>query len=276
MLFVNKASIGQMTVEEDAALPESVSNNAVCEGFIGVSPYLFSFGGIDSALSPNGIHLRSFRVNFETGVTESIGYLPDDMGKIAAGIGDIIYIAGGYYDLSNFSELSSAKLHRYDIINNTYLPNVPNIPFATDDHVQVVWRDSLIYLVTGWSNTTNVPYKQIYNPSDNNWTRANNLPVDARYRSFGASGSIVEDTIYYFGGASSSAGFNIQNYLRKGIINPDNPSEVNWSISIPDENIDGYIMACTNVGNEIHWIGGRTETYNLMALHIMEVAVFHL
>ena len=35
MLFVNKASIGQLTVEEVAALPESVSNNAVCERFIG-------------------------------------------------------------------------------------------------------------------------------------------------------------------------------------------------------------------------------------------------
>jgi hypothetical protein len=263
--FIHTNLNAQLSIEEIASLPEAVSNNAVCEGFIGGVPYLFSFGGIDSTKSPSGIHLRSFRVNLETGISEDIPNLPDDMGKIAAGasrIGNIIYIAGGYYVFNNFSELSSAKLHRYNIIDNTYLSDAPDIPFATDDHVQVVWRDSLIYLITGWSNTTNVPYVQIYNPTSNDWTRANNLPVDARYRSFGASGSIVGDTIYYFGGATSNAGFNIQNHLRKGIINPNNPAEVDWSISVPDPNVDGYRMACANVGNEIHWIGGSTETYN--------------
>ena len=258
-------SNAQLSIEEIGFLPEPISNNAVVEGYLNGVPYLFTFGGIDQTKSPSGIHLRSYRVNLETGDAEAIPDLPDNMGKIAAGasrIGNIIYIAGGYYVFDNFSELSSDKMHRYDIENNVYLEDAPPIPFATDDHVQVVWRDSLIYLITGWSNTTNVPYVQIYDPSTNGWTRANNLPVDNRYRSFGASGAIVNDTIYYFGGASSTSGFNIQNHLRKGVINPDNPAEVSWSISTPDPAINGYRMACTTVGEEIHWLGGSTITYN--------------
>jgi hypothetical protein len=142
------------------------------------------------------------------------------------------------------------------------MTDATNLPVATDDHVQAVWRDSLIYVITGWSNTTNIPNVQVYNTSTNNWTAGTSTPNNNNYKSFGASGTIVGDTIYYFGGASSGFGFGIQSQLRKGYINPNNPTDITWEFQILDTQINGYRMACTTVGNQIHWIGGSNETYN--------------
>ena len=93
-------SFGQLTVEQFAKLPEAVSNNAVCEGFIDDSAYLFSFGGIDTTKIYSGIHNRSYKINLASGASERISDLPDDRGKIASGVSRIdnmIYIMGGYY-----------------------------------------------------------------------------------------------------------------------------------------------------------------------------------
>ncbi len=258
-------SHAQFAVSEIGTLPDRVSNNAVCEGFIDGVPYLFSFAGIDSTKIYSGIHLKSYRYNIETGESERIADLPDNLGKIgvsASRIGNIIYIAGGYNVFANNSENTTNKMHRYDIENNEYLDDAANIPVPTDDHVQSVWRDSLIYLITGWNNIANIPNVQIYNPSLDEWSVGTSVPNLNTYKSFGASGVIVGDKIYYFGGARSSGNFGIQNNLRIGEINPDQPTEIKWSITIPDFMVNGYRMAATSVGNELHWIGGSNNTYN--------------
>ena len=79
-------------------LPEPVSNNAVCEGFVNDTAYVYSFAGIDFSKKYSGIHLRAFRFNTITGKSERIADLPDTLGKVAAAasrIGNIIYITGG-------------------------------------------------------------------------------------------------------------------------------------------------------------------------------------
>lgn len=256
---------GQVSVTEVGKLPVSVSNNAVCEGFIDQQPYLFSFGGIDSTKKNTGIHLKSYRYNIATGKSQRIADLPDTLGKIAAGasqIDNIIYIVGGYHVFSDRSELSSNKVHRYDVANNTYLSDGPNLPTATDDHVQAVWRGKLLYVVTGWSDVSNIALVQVYNPSTNTWAAGTPVPNSDDFKSFGASGSIIGDTIYYFGGASSASGFRIQKTLRKGVINPDQPTEITWTLSTPSTDIKGYRMAATTVGNTLHWLGGSGKTYN--------------
>ena len=264
LLFVNLL-MAQLTVLEVGSLPERVSNNALCEGHVNTVPYLFSFGGIDSTKKFSGIHLRSFRYNLQTGESSRIPDLPDTRGKIAAAasrVGKIIYIMGGYHVFSDGSEQSSNKVHRYDTANNMFLSDGSAIPKAIDDHVQVVWRDSLIYLITGWSNTGNIPNVQIYNPSSDSWSIGTSVPNNHNYKSFGASGVILKDTIYYFGGAKSTGGFNIQNQLRKGVINPNDPTQIEWSISTPEPITNGYRMASATVGNEVHWLGGSQQTYN--------------
>ena len=255
----------QLTITEIGTLPEPVSNNAVCEGFIDGVPYLFSFAGIDTTKIFSGTHLKSFRMNLETGESERIDDLPGDQGLLATGasrIGNIIYIVGGYTVNANGSEVTSRKVRRYDIENNEFLSDAADLIVPTDDHVQAVWRDSLLYVVTGWSNSANIRFTQVYDPISDNWTNGTLLPNDNNYTSFGASGAIVDDKIYYFGGARSTGNFPIQNYLRVGEINPDDPSEVTWTISQPDADINGYRMAATMMDDQVHWIGGSNNTYN--------------
>jgi len=259
------SSSAQFSVTEVGTLPERVSNNAVCEGFIDGEPYLFSFAGIDSTKLYSGIHLKSYKYNITTGESERIADLPDDLGKIgvaASRIGNIIYIAGGYNVFADDTENTTNKMHRYDIVNDQYLDDAADIPVPTDDHVQVVWRDSLIFLITGWNNVGNIPNVQIYDPTSDTWSEGTPVPNINTYTSFGASGSIIDDKIYYFGGARSSGNFGPQNNLRIGIINPEQPSQIDWSIMIPDSQIRGYRTAATSVGDELHWIGGSNNTYN--------------
>jgi hypothetical protein len=253
-----------LQVTQVGTLPEAVSNNAVVEGFINEIPYLFSFGGIDGTKEYAGIHLRSYRYNIQTNTADQIPDLPDTLGKIASAasrIGNMIYISGGYHVHNNGSEITSGKMHRYDIVNNVFLEDAPDIPIPTDDHVQAVWNNQLIYLITGWSQTANIPNVQIYDPTQNIWLSGTPVPGN-NYRSFGASGTIAGNTIYYFGGATSNSGFGIQNQVRIGTIDPDDPTQITWDMITPDATINGYRMAATTVHNELHWVGGSTNTYN--------------
>ena len=257
--------MAQINVEQVGVLPEPVANNAVCEGFVDGKPFLFSFGGIDSTKQFDGIHLRSFRYDIQTGEAIQIADLPDSMGKIASAasrIGNVIYISGGYHVFANGAEVSSNKMHRYDIENNVFLPDGTDIPVPIDDHVQAVWRDSLIFMATGWSNTGNVPNVQIYNPNTDEWLVGNAMPNFAPYMSFGASGTILNDTLYFFGGASSEFGFSPQSRLRLGAINPDNPTDITWSIVTPSEPTTGYRTGATIHNDKLYWIGGSFNTYN--------------
>jgi hypothetical protein len=250
-------------------LPESITNNAVSEGFIDKMPYAFTFGGLDSTKLYSGIHLRSYRYDITDNTWQQIADLPDTLGKIASAasrIKNTIYILGGYHVFEDHTERSSNKVHRYDILKNKFLEDGASIPVPIDDHVQAVWRDSLIYVITGWSDKENVPNVQIYNPEANSWTIGTPVPDNHNYKSFGASGTIIGDTIFYFGGASMGKHYPIQNILRKGIINVNNPTQIEWSFQVLDSIMVGYRMAATRTNNIPHWLGGSTTTYNYDAV----------
>ncbi len=244
-------------------MPERVSNNAVCEGFINGTAYVYSFAGIDSTKLYSGIHLRSYRLNTSTNQWQSLPNLPDTMGKIACAahrIKDTIYITGGYHVFANTNEVSSNRMHRFNVSTNQFMSNGLNIPVATDDHVQCVYKDSLLFLVTGWSNSGNIPNVQIYNPKLNTWQVGTPIPNNNTYKSFGASGTIIGDTLYYLGGATSGAGFGAQQVLRKGYINPANPTQITWSFTSPA--IKAYRSTCVQSNGQAYWLGGAEVTYN--------------
>ncbi len=250
------------TVTELSPMIEPVANNAVAEGWANDTGYVYSFGGIDSTKLWSGIHLRSFRYNSVTDIWDTIPSLPDTLGKIAAGaswVDSIIYIIGGYHVYSNGNEASSDRVHRYDPRTNTYLSDGTPVPVPIDDHVQAVWNDSLIYVITGWSNTGNVGNVQIYDPANDQWVVGTPVPNNL-YKVFGASGTIIGNTIYYHGGALYGFNYPGQNSLRIGQINPSNPTQITWS-SINTGNIT-YRSACFNAFNIPHWFGGSGTTYN--------------
>ena len=248
------------------SMPERISNNAVTQGVDGSGNVnVYSFSGIDSTKLYSGINLKSYRYNVTAFMWDTIAPLPDGQGKIAAGASTVknkIYIVGGYHVNANGSEVSSAKVHVYDPITNAYLLDGADIPVAIDDHVQAVWRDSLIYVVTGWSNNNNVPDVQIYDPTNDNWLVGTATPNTTQYKMFGASGVIIGDTIYYNGGVTSGFSFNATSYLRMGVIDPIDPTSITWSQLQDNPGGNGYRMAAAKYNKRCFWIGGAGTAYN--------------
>ncbi len=266
-VFISSSMLfGQtLRLQEKAPMPMAISNNAVAAAKVGGVPYVYSFSGIDSTKIFSGISLKSFRYNTQTDVWDTIASLPDVQGKIAAGASTVknkIYIIGGYSVSANGTETSSDKVHIYNPQTNSYEPDGAPIPIPIDDHVQAVYKDSLIYVVTGWSNTNNRNTVQIYDPAKDVWQVGTALPNNDRYTSFGASGMILNDTIFYFGGASARAGFPIQNNLRYGSIDATDPTQIIWKDTIIAPSIVGYRMAAIVIERRLNWLGGSNQTYN--------------
>ncbi len=266
-IFLLKINAQTITWQELAPLPEKVTNNAVTAATVAGIPYVYSFAGIDSTKACGRPHLRAFRYNTAANEWESIEPLPDPLGgKIAAAASTVknkIYIIGGYHVANNCGETSSTKIHIFDPETNAYLPDGADLPKAIDDHVQAVWRDSLIYVITGWSNTANVTNVQIYNPLTNEWTAGTPVPNSSDWKVFGASGTIVGDTIYFAGGAGNWNGstFPPTSTFRKGIIDPADPTQIVWEADA-NPSARGYRMAVTSFQGKALWFGGSTVTYN--------------
>ena len=257
------AAISQ-TYTQLASLPEAVSNNAVSSAIIEGQTFIYSFSGIDTTKIYSGIHNKGFKYDLQGDTWTSIDPLPSGPTRIAAGantIGDIIYVIGGYHVNSFGFETSQSKVHRYDVQADTFLTDGASIPLAIDDHVQAVWRDSLLFVITGWSNNQNVRNVQIYDPAIDNWTSGTSVPNISGYRVFGASGAILGDTIYYLGGAEFGNNFPASKVFKKGAINPDNPTEIAWS-SFESDLAIGYRAASFISNGRVYWVGGSDITYN--------------
>ena len=256
-------------IEEVGNLPFKTSNNAIALAIEKGQPLIYSFGGIDTTLKYSGIHLKTGAVSLNTGESIQFADMPDTLGKVAAGASTVknkIYVIGGYHVYANGSELSSNKVHCFNATNGTWEADKTNIPVAIDDHVQAIWNDSLIYIITGWSDSKNVPNVQIFNPTANEWTVGTSVPNNNQYNAFGASGTIIGNTIYYLGGASMGNNFPSTFRLRIGEINPLKPKEIEWRDSLLSPQDKYYRAACANVSGFPTWFGGSTTTYNYNGL----------
>ena len=247
------------------SMPIAIANNAVSQGVSNDTAYVYTFGGIDSTKLYSGITRASMRYNTMSEQWTMIPSLPDTLGKIASAantINNIIYITGGYHVFPNSPfELSSDKIHRFDPEINDYLADGTPMPHAIDDHVQAVWNDSLLFIITGWSDTGNVPFVQVYNPGTDSWQEATSTPNNGNYKTFGASGVIIGNEIFYNGGAAGSS-FNSTNRLRHGVINPIDPTDITWDLLEDNPGDKGYRMASVSIDNKVFWIGGSGVTYN--------------
>ena len=247
----------QVTALSD--MPEAVSNNAVASN----GTYVYSFMGIDSTKQFSGIHLKGFRYDIANDTWDTIPSVPDNLTRIAGATSTVngkIYVIGGYHVYSNGSEVSSDKVFIYDPVSNTFTSGM-DIPVATDDHVQCVWQDSLIYVISGWNNTGNILDVQIYDPALDVWMAGSSLPGGNGYEAFGASGVIVDNTIYFSGGATDSWVFSLIPKLRTGVINPGDPTVINWSIA-DDSLASLYRSGAGVLGGQPIWLGGADKAYN--------------
>jgi hypothetical protein len=249
---------------QKADMPFANANNAVSQGEMAGNSYIFSFGGIDSTKIYSGVNKRAFRYDVTNDVWDEIDTLPAILPLVASSANTVknkIYIMGGYHVYSNGNETSSDEVIIYNPETNTYSPNGAPIPTSIDDQAQMVWRDSLIYVVSGWSNSGNVSDVQIYDPELDQWQVGTDVPTNNQYRAFGSSGYIIGDTIFYHGGASTGFNFPATKYLRKGVINSSDPTQITWSLE-EDAPTANYRSACVAHGNNVFWIGGSSISYN--------------
>ncbi len=267
--FYNLNSQVEFTVSTLPAMPEPVANNAVVSAYCGDTLCVYSFCGIDETKEPSGIHLKAWRYNTVTEEWSQLPDVPDDSerGKIAAGasvVNNKIYLIGGYYVADNFSEESSDDVHIFDPETNQWEADGAIIPVPIDDHIQVVWNEELIYVVTGWSDFNNVPDVQIYNPALDEWLVGTSVPNNSDYKVFGGSGDIIGNQIFYHGGVRSSFGFFPTEEVRKGTINPNDPTDITWEVLGDSELGTMYRAASVAIpsANAVYWIGGSELGYN--------------
>ena len=263
-VFVANTSLAQWQWTELDTMPFRTSNNAVCEAIVGGDEYVYSFGGIDPSKIYSGIHQKSFKYTVATDTWEEIDSLPDVSAKIAAAASFVknkIYIIGGYHVLSNSNEISSNKVHVYNPDSDLFEADGTPVPLAIDDQVQCVYKDSLIFVVTGWSDTENKPNVQIYDPSFNSWQVGTPTPNTGLFTAFGASGYIIGDTLYYYGGAAGNS-FSARQQMRRGFINPADPTDITWTQMADVVGAPSYRAACSGNGNSIFWVGGSPTSYN--------------
>lgn len=264
ILFSFSASAQNWNWTEVSPMPFRTSNNAVCEAEVNGNEFVYSFAGIDTSKIYSGIHNRSFKYDVSADIWTEVASLPDSMTKIAAAASFVngkIYIIGGYSVFSNGNEVSSNRVHVYNPVTDSYEANGASIPIPIDDHVQCVYKDSLIFVVTGWSNTANFPTVQIYNPLLDQWQNGTFVPTTFQYEAFGASGYIVGDTLYYHGGAAVGS-FAARKFIRKGYINPNNPTDITWELMGEAPGDPGYRAACSGTADRVFWVGGSPISYN--------------
>jgi hypothetical protein len=196
MVSINITAQTNWTIEEMLPLPEPVTNNAVCEGFVvflGVmKPFVFSFGGIDSTLSYSGIHNKVWSYNVNNNTWQSLSDIPSTQETIASSASFVngkIYIIDGYTGGPTGNEVSSSEVHIYDAATGIYSLGSP-LTDAIDDQIQCVYKDSLIYVISGWSNFSSINKVQIYATYNDTWLVNNNMPPGNDYPIFGSNGIV--------------------------------------------------------------------------------------
>ncbi|MBK9419056.1 MAG: hypothetical protein IPN62_17690 [Flavobacteriales bacterium] len=91
------------------------------------------------------------------------------------------------------------------------------------------------------------------------------MPNTNLYKAFGANGTIIGDTIFYFGGASTASNFPAQDRLRKGVIDPQNPRASRGCLRSPAGSARATARLCG--GGRRSALGrGSSTSYNYDAL----------
>jgi N-acetylneuraminic acid mutarotase len=193
--------------------------------------------------------------------------VPGPTGRLAAaaaGLGDRVYLFGGYTVDAEGGEVSVADLDIYDAASDTYSKGKP-FPLPVDDAVLGVWRDSLIFIVSGWSQRDNVAEVQIYDPAADAWQAATPIPGPPV---FGHAGAIVDDAIVYCDGVrvdpERSPRFVMAEACYRGDIDPANPSRIGWRELVRHPGPARYRMAAGALPEAglVVFAGGTDNPYN--------------
>lgn len=245
-------------------LPMPVTNNTVAAVETGNGIAVFSFMGLDSTRTWRGVTDAAFRwdVGSEGGwraVTPVPG--PGRLASTARVVDGRIYLFGGYTVAEDGAERSLATVDVYDPATDSWSRGA-DIPVPVDDAASGVWRDSLVVLVSGWSDGDNVPLVQFYDPAADAWTRGTSVPGAPV---FGHPGTVVDDGIVYLDGVRTDGEdtrFVMDSTAWLGRMAPDAPAEVDWRPLPPHPAPVLYRAASGTLGGLAVFVGGTATPYN--------------
>ncbi|MFT5139759.1 MAG: hypothetical protein ACI9H8_001333 [Lysobacterales bacterium] len=178
-------------VELLPSLPEPVSNNAVSliKSKEGVT--LFSFQGLASGKTQNGIHNKVWALKPDAPRWEEQKAVPAEKGRlagVAVSAGGMAWLFGGYTVALDGSEKSTPEV--FKLQDNGQLEQVSSMPVPVDDMTAFVYRDRYIYLTSGWHDLGNVNLVQVLDIQTMSWAQATPYPGEAV---FGHAGGMFED-----------------------------------------------------------------------------------
>jgi hypothetical protein len=256
-------------VTRAADLPEPLANNAVAAATIAGRPHLFSFLGIGPTRDHRTISTRAYVLDLESGRWERLPDVPGRLGRLAAtaqGLGRRVFVFGGYEVAADGSETTSAATDIYHVDERRYSRG-RDAPVPLDDSVSGVWRDRLIYLVSGWSTNRTVTTVQAYDPAADVWLDATPIPGTPV---FGHAGGVIDDAIVYCGGArmlgAGGPKYGPNSECFRGDIDPGRPTQVTWRAIAAHPGPPRYRAAAgpvrTTTGAGVLFVGGTANPYN--------------
>lgn len=245
------------------SLPRPVANNAVAAVVTETGPAVFSFLGMDTTRAWDGVTSAAFRWNTGADQWTEVRPVPGP-GRLAAtaqAINGTVFVFGGYTVAEDGSERSLPNVDIYHPATDTWTRGA-DMPMPVDDAVSGVWRDSLVFLVSGWHDTGNVDRVQIYDPATDSWQQGTPIPGTPV---FGHAGALAGDTFVYLGGARVTDGtprYTIEPGVWRGDIDPADPTRVRWRPLEPPPGPPLYRAAGVAVGGRIVFGGGTDNPYN--------------
>ena len=177
-----------------------------------------------------------------------------------------MFLFGGYEVAADGKETTSPATDIYLIAERRYTRGA-DAPVPLDT-VSGVWRDRLIYLVSGWSTDRTMTTVQAYDPDADRWvsftTPIPGTPV------FGHAGGLIDDTIVYCGGAKMRGGgtpkYGISGECYRGKIDPADPATIAWRAIAAHPGAPRYRAAAGPVRTGTHtgimFVGGTENPYN--------------
>lgn len=258
-----------LSVEQLPDLPNAISNNAVVSMPSAEGSTLFSFMGLRDGKTHADTSLAAFRLDPGAQSWRRITDVPGQEGRlagIAVAVDENIYIFGGYTVADDHGEHSVEAVHRLDPADNTYTAVAP-MPVPVDDTVALVYRDRYVYLVSGWHETGNVNLVQLYDTETGTWQQATPWPGEPV---FGHAGGIVDNILVIADGvgievAATGRRFTASSDAYKGVIDPENPTRIEWRALPPHPGKPLYRAAATGThrgGERILFAGGSDNPYN--------------
>lgn len=275
---INSSEVNQAKNLNLPALPEPVTNNAVASVTIDGQQTILSFAGLPADKKISNMHNKAWKLDVSNAsetkqnTWQTIAPLPSihkEHGRLAAtavGMGDSVYIMGGYNLSRSKSYDKAAGVYKYHVPSNTYAQLEP-MPVSVNDAVALTYRDRYIYLISGWNNDAAVNLVQVYDALKNEWFQASpfiGIPV------FGHAGGIVDNVIMICDGAAVTPHFAANKTIDQqascylGEINVVRPNKIDWYQWVHPTDEGRFRMAAAGdiENDQIIFVGGAQAPHN--------------